>query len=30
MLQEQKGCGCLWDARARKKNPSNSNGCGCC
>ena len=29
MLQEQKGCGCLWDARARKKNTDSSCGCGC-
>jgi len=29
IMQEQKGCGCLWDARQRKKNPNNDN-CGCC
>ena len=30
ILQEQKGCGCLWDARQRSKNPDKDNcGCGC-
>ena len=33
MLNEQQGCGCLWDARGRAKNEkkglSNINGCGC-
>lgn len=33
MLNEQQGCGCLWDARGRAKNEkkglSGSSGCGC-
>lgn len=28
ILQEQKGCGCLWDARQRLKNPNNTCNCG--
>ena len=28
VLQERKGCGCLWDARARKKNPESNSCCG--
>ncbi|MFX1477348.1 MAG: ATP-binding protein [Promethearchaeota archaeon] len=28
LLQEHKGCGCLWDARARSKNPRNNSCCG--
>ena len=28
MMQEQKGCGCLWDARQRLKNPQDD--CKCC
>ncbi len=27
IMQEQKGCGCLWDARARAKNPDSKGGC---
>ena len=33
LLKEQKGCGCLWNARAEAKNAQNScdtqNSCGC-
>lgn len=32
IMNEIKGCGCLWDARARKKSNSTnveSNSCGC-
>ena len=25
--QEQKGCGCLWDARKRAKNPDSDSCC---
>jgi len=25
---EVKGCGCLWDARGRAKNPDSNNCCG--
>lgn len=28
LLQERKGCGCLWDARSRAKNPQNDSCCG--
>jgi len=28
VLQEVKGCGCLWNARAQAKNPSNACDCG--
>jgi len=28
LLQERKGCGCLWDARARLKNPQGNTCCG--
>ncbi|MBA7623248.1 hypothetical protein ES703_30642 [subsurface metagenome] len=28
LLQEHKGCGCLWDARARSKNPQSNSCCG--
>ncbi|MFX1278702.1 MAG: ATP-binding protein [Promethearchaeota archaeon] len=28
ILQERKGCGCLWDARARSKNPQGNTCCG--
>ncbi|MFX0083697.1 MAG: ATP-binding protein [Candidatus Hodarchaeota archaeon] len=28
LLQERKGCGCLWDARARSKNPQSNSCCG--
>lgn len=28
LLQERKGCGCLWDARARSKNPQSNGCCG--
>jgi hypothetical protein len=28
MMQEQKGCGCLWDARQRAKNPQQNSCCG--
>ncbi|GAH83783.1 unnamed protein product, partial [marine sediment metagenome] len=28
ILNEQKGCGCLWDARQRAKNPDDT--CNCC
>ena len=28
ILQERKGCGCLWDARARSKNPQGDSCCG--
>ena len=28
ILQEQKGCGCLWNARAVAKNPQNNSCCG--
>ena len=28
MMQEQKGCGCLWDARQRAKNPGSNTCCG--
>ncbi|MFW9896686.1 MAG: ATP-binding protein [Candidatus Thorarchaeota archaeon] len=28
ILQERKGCGCLWDARARAKNPQSNSCCG--
>ena len=28
ILQERKGCGCLWDARARSKNPDSNSCCG--
>ncbi|MFX1390040.1 MAG: 4Fe-4S binding protein [Promethearchaeota archaeon] len=28
MLQERKGCGCLWNARTVAKNPQNSSCCG--
>lgn len=28
LLQERKGCGCLWDARARSKNPNSDSCCG--
>jgi ferredoxin len=27
-MQEQKGCGCLWDARQRHKNPDSNSCCG--
>lgn len=27
MMQEQKGCGCLWDARQRAKNPDGNSCC---
>jgi ferredoxin len=27
LLQERKGCGCLWDARARSKYPGSNNCC---
>jgi ferredoxin len=27
ILQEQKGCGCLWDARRRAKSPDSEGGC---
>lgn len=27
-MQEQRGCGCLWDARRRAKN--SDDDCGCC
>ena len=26
-LQEQKGCGCLWDTKRRLKNPTSNNSC---
>ncbi|MFX1364095.1 MAG: 4Fe-4S binding protein [Promethearchaeota archaeon] len=28
LLQEQKGCGCLWNARRVSKNPPNNSCCG--
>lgn len=28
VLQEQQGCGCLWDARGRAKNQNQSCNCG--
>lgn len=28
LLQEKKGCGCLWNARALAKNPQNNSCCG--
>jgi ferredoxin len=28
LLQERIGCGCLWDARARAKNPQSDSCCG--
>lgn len=28
ILQERKGCGCLWNARAVAKNPQNNSCCG--
>lgn len=28
MMQEKKGCGCLWDARQRKKNAQQNSCCG--
>ena len=28
ILQERKGCGCLWDARSRSKNPQDNSCCG--
>lgn len=28
ILQERKGCGCLWNARAVAKNPQTNNCCG--
>jgi ferredoxin len=28
MMQEQKGCGCLWDARQRAKNSQQNSCCG--
>ncbi|MFX0073114.1 MAG: ATP-binding protein [Candidatus Hermodarchaeota archaeon] len=28
IMQEQKGCGCLWDARQRAKNPEQKSCCG--
>ncbi|MFX1500171.1 MAG: 4Fe-4S binding protein [Promethearchaeota archaeon] len=28
LLQEQKGCGCLWNARSVAKNPQNNSCCG--
>jgi ferredoxin len=28
VLQERKGCGCLWNARAVAKNPQINNCCG--
>ncbi len=28
LLQESKGCGCLWDARDRAKNPQSDSCCG--
>lgn len=28
LLQERKGCGCLWNARARAKNPGSDGCCG--
>ena len=27
IMQEQKGCGCLWDARQRNKNAKNNDTC---
>ncbi len=27
VLNEQKGCGCLWDARQRKKNGKSKSSC---
>lgn len=27
IMQEQKGCGCLWDTRQRKKNAKSTNTC---
>ena len=27
IMQEQKGCGCLWDTRQRKKNAKSNNTC---
>lgn len=27
IMQEQKGCGCLWDTRQRKKNAKRNNTC---
>ncbi|MFX1394412.1 MAG: ATP-binding protein [Promethearchaeota archaeon] len=27
ILQEQKGCGCLWDTRRRLKNPNINDSC---
>ena len=29
-LQEQEGCGCLWDARGRAKGGKNSSNDNCC
>ena len=29
-LQEQEGCGCLWDARGRAKGGKNSSNNNCC
>ena len=28
MMQEQKGCGCLWDARQRAKGSQQNSCCG--
>jgi len=28
VLQEKKGCGCLWNARYVAKNPQNNSCCG--
>ncbi|TFF89013.1 MAG: 4Fe-4S dicluster domain-containing protein [Promethearchaeota archaeon] len=29
IMQEQQGCGCLWDARKRTKGGSKDNSCCC-
>ena len=30
ILEEQKGCGCLWDARQRHSDKTNTNNKNCC